>query len=285
MNIHHEVPADDPSLGDVTRQAPAAEWSRPFENIEDFDFIDPTALDETSRIIIEKWTQPSTSFNATVSSFTMDMDEEPRSDQQGLSQVDAAGSELDRLVRGLCNNRGLVEGYYTSGGISALPASTVLAAIDNVRASVLDSSSIDGSFRSLDRGQLSTATRRQIMPLPETQTDLEILLTGHNTRWETIGIILSVAGLAVLRNREAAEKDVAVASSSSTARSLLRASNTSVDICLRQGDVNEFTTCLLCENLSLLTHYYGSASEFSMNSSHIKTRLTSASQSGLEAVE
>lgn len=115
-------------------------------------------------------------------------------------------------------------------------------------------------------GEVLHSTLRPIVFPPDTViSECPKLFTGPNLRLETVGLLLTTAGLAALKLPSSdpvyAECPFTKAEREVFAASMLAASNTCVSLCDKYFVLNDVSTWLRAEHLSLISHKYGIASK------------------------
>ena len=151
--------------------------------------------------------------------------------------------------------------YFVINKASALEGPLVISALPQIRED-LEQLSIAGDNLYAAFAEITRNTARPLkVPSTMTGPEFHTLYTGHNLRWETLGLMLVIAGscaqytspedpIFTLDNGERIDKDKFI-------EDMIHASNDCITLCQVHGAVNDIMVWLLYNNLMVTSNFYG----------------------------
>lgn len=172
-------------------------------------------------------------------------------------------SRLLSLLRDFGPFRTLLETYWKVCEPSVILAPLIMEALPSVQAT-LGNNLDDGS---LEKRLVENTSRPFRVPTSITASNFHSLYTGENLRWEFLGTLFAMAGLAAqltCSQHPTCSPNNANTNKSQLITCALEASNRCIAICQNYNCVNDIMLWLLSTNLLLLCNVRGDSGKFSI---------------------
>lgn len=155
----------------------------------------------------------------------------------------------------------LVKMYFDTNKAAALVGPLVLSALPQVRTDLEQLTANSAEIYPLYAEITRNTARPLKVPPTMTATEFHTLFTGKNLRWETLGVILVIAGsnaqftspddpIFTLEDGRKIDKDEFI-------EDMIHASNDCINLCQVHGAVNDIMIWLLYSNMLVQSNFYG----------------------------
>ena len=167
----------------------------------------------------------------------------------------------------------LIEHYLDAGALSAVPSNTIMAAIPAIYELVNEIKA--GNSADILRRLSQNGQRELKLDSCQSSSAFRKSSTGHQIRWEFMGVIFSLSGISALLYPS---QTALLCPAKEHAARMIWASNACIDMSAEAGNPSLLTIWLLCENINLLSMTYGEASKHPVRGHHWHNFTTDCTQ-------
>ncbi|KAH7560034.1 hypothetical protein BM1_03668 [Bipolaris maydis] len=157
--------------------------------------------------------------------------------------------------------------FFETQKTSPIVGPLILSALPQLRKDMELLKSADNDVYPLYAEMTRNTARPMKVPAGMRPAEFHTLFTGKNLRWETLGLVLVLAGfkaqftapndpMFALEGGEVMKKDEFI-------EDVMHATNVCINICQTHGAVNEIMVCLVYINMLVVSNYYGDNREYS----------------------